>query len=74
MSFLDAKSYDTLFGLPELYEDALPRFSLSCEDIAFARTVDEEKPASNITPNTANDLARRFMVFYRTVLHPFFPE
>ncbi|MDA6825892.1 DUF4158 domain-containing protein [Escherichia coli] len=38
MSFLDAKSYDTLFGLPELYEDALPRFSLSCEDIAFART------------------------------------
>ncbi len=38
MSFLDAKSYDTLFGLPELYEDALPRFSLSCEDIACART------------------------------------
>ncbi|MDT8523380.1 DUF4158 domain-containing protein [Escherichia coli] len=38
MSFLDSKSYDTLFGLPELYEDALPRFSLSCEDIAFART------------------------------------
>ncbi len=38
----------------------------------FFLRVDEEKPASNITPNTANDLARRFMVFYRTVLHPFF--
>ncbi len=38
MSFLDAKSYDTLLGLPKLYEDALPRFSLSSEDIAFTRT------------------------------------
>ena len=38
MSFLDAKSHDTLFALPELYEEALSRFALSCEDVAFARS------------------------------------
>ncbi|MEM8183467.1 Tn3 family transposase [Morganella morganii subsp. sibonii] len=38
MSFLDAKSHDTLFALPEIYEEALSRFALSCEDVAFARS------------------------------------
>lgn len=38
MSFFDAKSHDTLFTLPELYEEAIFRFALSCEDIAFARS------------------------------------
>lgn len=38
MSFLDAKSHDALFALPELYEEALSRFALSGEDVAFART------------------------------------
>lgn len=38
MSFLDAKSHNTLFALPELYEEALSRFALSCEDVALARS------------------------------------
>ncbi|WP_416775724.1 Tn3 family transposase [Xenorhabdus budapestensis] len=38
MSFLDAKSHDTLFALPEIYEEALSRFALSGEDVAFARS------------------------------------
>lgn len=38
MSFLDAKSHDTLFSSPEIYEEALSRFALSCEDVAFARS------------------------------------
>lgn len=38
MSFLDAKSHDALFSLPELYEEALSRFALSGEDVVFART------------------------------------
>nr|WP_241391084.1 hypothetical protein [Serratia proteamaculans] len=33
MFFLDAKSHDTLFALHELYEEALSRFALSCEDV-----------------------------------------
>lgn len=38
MSFLDAKSHDTLFALPELYEEAISRYALSREDVAFARS------------------------------------
>jgi hypothetical protein len=37
MSFLDAKSHDALFTLPDIYEEALSRFALSVEDVAFAR-------------------------------------
>lgn len=38
MSFVGAKSQDILFALPELYDEALSRFALSCENVAFARS------------------------------------
>ncbi|EAS2903840.1 Tn3 family transposase [Salmonella enterica] len=38
MSFLDTKSHDVLFALPDIYEEALSRFALSGEDVAFARS------------------------------------
>lgn len=38
MSFLDAKSHDALSALFEIYEEALSRFALSGEDVAFARS------------------------------------
>ncbi len=37
MSFLDAQSRATLFEPPEAYEEALARYALSVEDIAFAK-------------------------------------
>ncbi|WP_201448967.1 DUF4158 domain-containing protein [Sinorhizobium medicae] len=37
MSFLDAQSRTILFEPPEIYEEALARYALSAEDIAFAK-------------------------------------
>jgi TnpA family transposase len=37
MSFLDAQSRAILFEPPEAYEEALARYALSVEDIAFAK-------------------------------------
>lgn len=38
MSFLDARSHATLFEPPDVYEEALARYALSAEDVAFAKT------------------------------------
>ena len=37
MAFLDAQSRTVLFDPPDVYEEALARYALSAEDIAFAR-------------------------------------
>ena len=37
MSFVDAKSRSNLFEPPDIYEEALARYSLSPEDVVFAR-------------------------------------
>ena len=37
MSFLDAQSRAILFEPPDVYEEALARYALSTEDVAFAR-------------------------------------
>ncbi|MDL2403073.1 Tn3 family transposase [Rhizobium mayense] len=37
MAFLDAQSRTVLFDPPDVYEEALARYALSTEDIAFAR-------------------------------------
>ena len=38
MTFLDAPSRTALFEPPDAYEEALARYALSVEDVAFART------------------------------------
>lgn len=37
MSFLDGQSRTVLFEPPDIYEEALARYALSSEDIAFAK-------------------------------------
>jgi TnpA family transposase len=37
MPFLDAQSRTTLFEPPDVYEEALARYALSVEDVAFAK-------------------------------------
>lgn len=37
MAFLDAQSSTVLFDPPDVYEEALARYALSAEDIAFAK-------------------------------------
>ncbi|MFA1674864.1 DUF4158 domain-containing protein [Rhizobium mongolense] len=37
MAFLDAQSRTILFDPPDVYEEALARYALSAEDIAFAK-------------------------------------
>src|SRR5690606_27884395 len=37
MAFVDAQTRAVLFDPPDIYEDALARYALSAEDVAFAK-------------------------------------